>query len=318
MSPTYSTILEGIGKTPLVRLNKIGKELAADFFLKYEISNPAGSVKDRIALQMIESAEKEGKLKKGCTIIEATAGNTGAALAQIAAVKGYKCIFVVPDKMSYEKILLLEAYGAKVIVTKTAVPPDSPENYTVLANRISAETPSSFVPSQFTNKNNPMAHYLTTGREIWDDTNGSVTVLVAGVGTGGTISGCGKFLKEKNPKIKVVLADPPGSVLSGGDGKGWLVEGIGEDFFPVTFDKDIVDECIRVSDAESFGYARILAREEGILAGGSTGTALCAAIKYAVKTGKKDTIVVVAPDTGRNYLSKCHSDKWMRENNFTI
>lgn len=314
----YSTILESIGRTPMIRLNKIGSDLPADLLIKCEISNPGGSVKDRIALQMIESAEKEGKLKKGFTIIEATAGNTGAALAQVAAVKGYKCIFVVPDKMSSEKILLLEAYGAKVVVTKTAVPPDSPENYNVLAKHIADETPNSFIPSQFTNKNNPLAHYLATGGEIWDDTSGMVSVIVAGVGTGGTISGCGKFLREKNPKIKIIVADPLGSVLSGGDGKGWLVEGIGEDFFPETFDKDIIDEYIRVTDKESFHYARMLAREEGILAGGSTGTALCAAIKYATKTGKKDTIVIVAPDTGRNYLSKCHSDKWMRENNFIL
>jgi cystathionine beta-synthase len=311
-----NSILETIGSTPLIKLKSIGSHLPAEFFVKHEAANPTGSVKDRIALQMIEAAEEAGQLKKGATIIEGTAGNTGLGLAQVASVKGYKCIFVIPDKMSQEKVDLLKAYGAKVIITKTKVPPDSPENYIVLARSLAKETPNSFVPSQFTNPENPKAHFLTTGPEIWKDTDGKVTVLVSGVGTGGTISGCGKYLKLRRASVKVVLADPPGSILSKGDGESWLVEGIGEDFFPETYDKSIVDEFIQVTDKESFDMARRLAREEGLLVGGSAGTALMAAVKYAERVKKKDHIVVILPDTGRNYLSKCHSDEWMRENNF--
>ncbi len=311
-----NSILEAIGKTPIIRLNRIGSDLHAAFFIKFEAANPSGSIKDRIALKMIEAAEKEGLLKRSSIIIEATAGNTGTGLAQVAAVKGYKCLFVVPDKMSDEKIALLRAYGAEVIVTKTAVAPDSPENYGVLAGKIASETPNSFVPSQFTNPNNPKTHYQSTGPEIWKDMKGDIAVFVAGVGTGGTISGCGRYLKELKKDIKVVLADPKGSLLTGGDGSPWLVEGIGEDYFPETYDRSIVDDFVTVTDKESFLMARRLAREEGIFAGGSSGTALAAALKYAEKSGCKGNIVVMIPDTGRNYLSKCHSDKWMKEKGF--
>lgn len=311
-----SSILESVGRTPLIRLQRVGSSLDATFLVKYEAANPTGSIKDRIGLRMIEAAEKAGRIHPGDTIIEATAGNTGAGLAQVAAVKGYKCIFVVPDKMSAEKIDLLMAYGAEVIVTKTAVPPDSPENYNVMAQNIAKQTPNSFVPSQFTNPENPKAHYTTTGPEIWRDSSGKIDVLVCGVGTGGTVSGCGKYLREKNPKLKIVVADPPGSILSGGDGSSWLVEGIGEDFYPETFDKDLVDEYIQITDKEAFIAARELARKEGIFVGGSSGTAMAAALKFAKKTKKKMVIVAIFPDTGRNYLSKCHSDKWMKDHGF--
>lgn len=309
------SVLDAIGRTPLIKLNRIGAELPASIWVKYEAGNPAGSSKDRIALQMINSAEASGALKPGDTIIEATAGNTGVGLAQVAAVKGYKCVFVMPDKMSGEKVDLLKAYGAEVVITRNDVPPDSPENYNILAKSIAQKTPNSFVPSQFENQENPRAHYLTTGPEIWKDTDGQITVFVSGVGTGGTISGCGKYLKEKNKDIKVILADPPGSILSGGDGKPWLVEGIGEDFFPDTFDKSVVDEYIQVSDKEALTLARRLVREEGLFVGGSSGVALGAALKYAAKTRVADMIVVVLPDTGRNYMSKCFSDKWMKDHN---
>ncbi|MDO8643447.1 MAG: cysteine synthase family protein [bacterium] len=312
----YKTVLQTIGRTPLVELQKIGKDLPAVFWVKLEAMNPGGSIKDRIGLRMIEAAEESGKLKPGATIIEATAGNTGVGLAQAAAAKGYKSLFVMPDKMSREKADLLKAYGATIVWTKTNVPPDHPEYYTNLAKKIASETPNSFVPSQFTNPNNPQTHYETTGPEIWEETGGKVDVLVAGVGTGGTISGCGRYLKEKNKKLKVVLADPPGSLLSGGDGSSWLVEGIGEDFFPETYNKEIIDEIFQVTDKESFLMARRLTREEGLFVGGSSGTAMVAALKYAEKTKKKENIVVILPDTGRNYLSKCHSDDWMREKGF--
>ncbi len=309
--PIYNSILESIGRTPLIKLGSIGAQLSAAFLVKNEAVNPGGSIKDRIALRMIESAEKEGLLHKGSTIIEATAGNTGLGLAQVAAAKGYKCIFVVPDKMSEEKISTLKAFGAEVLVTRTDVPPDSPLNYNVYANRLAGETPGSFIPSQFTNPENPKAHYLTTGPEIWNDAAGKIAAFVAGVGTGGTISGCGRYLKERNPQIKIIVADPVGSILSGGKGGSWLVEGIGEDFFPATFDKSVVDEYVTITDRESFVMARRLAREEGILAGGSAGTALAAAVKYVERTKIQGNIVVILPDTGRNYLSKCHSDEWM-------
>lgn len=312
----YNSVIDCIGKTPTIRLQTIGKGLKTIIYVKLEMANPGGSIKDRIALKMIGAAEKANILKKESTIIEATAGNTGAALAQVASVKGYKCLFVVPDKMSNEKISLLKAYGAEVVVTKTAVAPGSPENYSVLAKKIASETPNSFMPSQFTNPNNPLAHYLTTAPEIWEDMKGKISVFVAGVGTGGTISGCGKYLKERKPNIKVVLADPKGSVLSGGDNSSWLIEGIGEDYFPETFDKSVVDDYVVVTDKESFLMARRLAREEGILAGGSSGTALAAAIKFAEKNNFKGNMVVMLPDTGRNYLSKCHSDSWMKEKGF--
>src|SRR5919205_596233 len=252
---------------------------------------------------MIAEAERRRWLRPGGTIIEATAGNTGVGLAMAAAVKGYRCIFVLPDKMSSEKILLLRAYGAEVVITPTNVAPDAPESYNGVADRLSREIPGAWRPNQFTNLANPEIHYRTTGREIWEQTEGRITVFVAGVGTGGTISGVARYLKERKPDVKIVGADPEGSVLSGGSPKAWKVEGIGEDFVPRTFNSQLVDEWIRVGDAEAFHTARELARREGILAGGSSGTNLAAALRYARRCGRDDLIVTLVCDTGRNYLS---------------
>lgn len=312
----YNTILEAVGRTPLIRLNRIGSDLTSPIHVKVESSNPGGSSKDRIGIEMIRAAEEAGVLQPGGTIIEATAGNTGVGLALTAAVKGYRLIVVLPDKMSGEKIALLRAYGAEVVITATNVPPDSPESYNGVADRLAREIPGAFRPDQFNNPRNPLAHYLTTGPEIWEDSQGRVDVFVAGMGTGGTISGVARYLKEKNPKIIIVGADPEGSILSGDSPHSFKVEGIGEDFIPKTFNRQIVDEMIRVSDRESFNTARRLSREEGILAGGSSGTALAAALKFAQRLEKPLEIVVLLPDTGRNYLSKLYSDDWMRQNGF--
>lgn len=312
----YSNILQAVGRTPLVRLERLGAGLASPIYAKVESLNPGGSVKDRVGLLMIEEAEKAGLLKPGGTIVEATAGNTGVGLALAAAVKGYRLIVVLPDKMSGEKIALLRAYGAEVVVTATNVAPDSPESYNGVADRLAREIPGAFRPDQFTNPNNPLAHYRSTGPEIWEDTEGRVGVLVAGMGTGGTISGTARYLKERNPNIVVVGADPEGSILSGDSPRSYKVEGIGEDFIPKTFNRQLVDEMVRVSDKDSFNTARRLAREEGILAGGSAGTALAAALKFAQRLAEPREIVVVLPDTGRNYLSKLYSDEWMQQNGF--
>ncbi len=312
----YNNILESIGRTPLIRVNNITKDIKSEIYVKVEYLNPGGSIKDRVGLTMIEAAEKVGLLKPGGTIVEATAGNTGVGLAMVAAVKGYRCIFVMPDKMSQDKINLLKAYGAEVVITPTSVPPDSPESYNGVANRLATEISGAYRPNQFENPNNPQAHYQTTGPEIWIDSDRKIDVLVAGMGTGGTISGTAKYLKEKNPDIIVVGADPEGSILSGDSPKSYKVEGIGEDFIPKTFNRQIVDEMIRVSDKESFNAARRLAREEGILAGGSAGTAFAAAVKYAKRLDIPKFIVAILPDTGRNYLSKIFSDPWMQENGF--
>jgi cystathionine beta-synthase len=313
---SYKNILETIGHTPLVRLNRIPQGTQAEVYAKLEFMNPGGSIKDRIGLRMIEEAEKAGRLRPGGTIVEATAGNTGVGLALVAAVKGYRCVFVMPDKMSKEKINLLRAYGAEVVITPSSVAPDSPESYNGVADRLAKETPNSFRPNQFENSENPQTHYLTTGPEIWEDTQGKVDILVAGMGTGGTISGTAKYLKEKNSRITVVGADPVGSILSGDSPKAYKVEGIGEDFIPKTFNRQLVDEMVRVNDKESFNMARRLAREEGLLAGGSAGTALAAALKYIQRLEEPKLVVVVLPDTGRNYIDKIFSDKWMQENGF--
>ncbi|MCX8066152.1 MAG: cystathionine beta-synthase [Candidatus Hydrogenedentes bacterium] len=309
-------ILDTVGKTPIVKLNKINQGLKPEIYLKLELFNPGGSVKDRIAMAMVNDAEKKGLLKPGGTIIEATAGNTGLGLALVSAVKGYRCICVMPDKMSADKIRLLRAYGAEVIITPTNVPPDSPQSYNGVADRLAKEIPGAWRPNQFTNLANPEMHYLTTGPEIWEQTDGRITAFVAGAGTGGTISGVGKYLKEKNPNIRVIGADIEGSVLSGDSPKSWKVEGIGEDFVPHTLNAQVVDEWIRVSDAESFSTVRRLAREEGILLGGSSGTAIYAGLKYAQRCNENELIVIMCPDTGRNYLSKVYDDKWMYENGF--
>ena len=312
----YNSIIEAIGRTPLVKLSKIGAGLPVTILVKVEYFNPGGSVKDRIGLAMIEDAERRGLLKPGGTIIEATAGNTGVGLALVASIKGYRCIFVMPDKMSADKVNLLKAYGAEVIITPTSVPPDSPESYNGVADRLSREISGAFRPSQFENQKNPEAHYLTTGPEIWADTEGKIDVFVASMGTGGTISGTAKYLKEKNPSIVVVGADPAGSILSGDSPKSYRVEGIGEDFIPATFNRQVIDDMVRVSDAESFITARRLAREEGLLVGGSSGTAVAAALKYALRLDPGKVMVVLLPDTGRNYLTKIFSDEWMRQNGF--
>ncbi len=316
MGKEYKTILELIGRTPLIELSKISSGVKSQIYLKAEFLNPGGSIKDRIGLKMVETAEREGLLSPGGTIVEATAGNTGAGLAMAASVKGYRCVFVVPDKMSREKISLLKAYGAEVVITPSSEAPDSPESYNGVADRLAREIPGSYRPGQFDNPNNPLAHYSSTGPEIWEDSGGRVQVLVAGMGTGGTISGTGEYLKEKNPDIVVIGADPEGSILSGGAPRPYKVEGIGEDFIPRTFNRQVVDEMVRVSDSESFNTARLLARKEGILAGGSSGTAVAAALKYATRIDFPMYIVAVAPDTGRNYLDKIFSDRWMEENNF--
>jgi cystathionine beta-synthase len=295
-------------------LRRLTEGLKARVYVKVEALNPGGSIKDRVGVAMIAEAEKRGWLRPGGTIIEATAGNTGVGLAMVAAVKGYRCIFVLPDKMSAEKISLLKAYGAEVVVTRTDVPPDSPDSYNGVADRLNREIPGAWRPNQFTNMANPEIHYHSTGPEIWEQSEGRITVLVAGVGTGGSISGIARYLKERNPDVRIVGADPEGSVLSGGSPKPWKVEGIGEDFVPKTFNSMLVDDWVRVSDAESFFTARELARREGILAGGSSGTSVAAALRYAKRLEGDQFVVAISPDTGRNYLSKLFDDEWLAKN----
>jgi cystathionine beta-synthase len=310
------TFLDAMGQTPLVRLHRVTRGVRPQILAKLEILNPGGSVKDRIGLRMIEAAERGGFLKPGGTIVEPTSGNTGHGLAIAAAIRGYRCIFVMPDKMSQEKVALLRAYGAEVVITPTAVAPDSPESYYRVADRITEEIPGAFQPNQYFNRENPQAHYETTGPEIWEQTDGRIDVLVAGIGTGGTISGAGRYLKERKPDLMVVGADPEGSVFSGDEARPYLVEGIGEDFWPETFDRDMVDRYIRVSDRDSFLTARAITRQEGILVGGSSGTALYAALEVARELDGDATMVVVFPDTGRNYLSKLYSETWMLQYGF--
>src|SRR4051812_37714269 len=313
----HESILQSIGWTPLVKLRRLAADVPAAVCVKVESMNPGGSVKDRVGLAMIAEAEQRGWLRPGGTIIEATAGNTGVGLAMVAAVKGYRCIFVLPDKMSTEKIALLKAYGAEVVVTLTAVAPDSPESYNGVADRLAREIPGAWRPNQFTNLANPEIHYHTTGPEIWDQTEGRITAFVAGVGTGGTVSGVARYLKERKPDVKIIGADPEGSVLSGGAPKPWKVEGIGEDFVPKTFNSQLVDDWIRVGDAESFHVARQLARMEGILAGGSSGTNVAAALRYARRLTKDDLVIALVCDTGRNYLSKFFDDAWLAANHLS-
>jgi cystathionine beta-synthase len=309
----YQNVLEIIGSTPLIKLNKLTEGIEALVLGKVECFNPGGSVKDRPALKMVEEAEQLGLLKPGGTIVEPTSGNTGTGLAQIAAVKGYRCILVVPDKVASEKINLLKAYGAEVVIVPTSVSANSHESYYSVANRLTAEIRNAFQPNQFANPTNPKAHYLTTGPEIWEQTDGKITYLVAGVGTGGTISGTGRFLKEKNPNIKIIGVDPEGSIYSGDLAGSYKVEGIGEDFIPRTADLKIIDEFVRISDKEAFLTARRLAREEGLLLGGSCGAAVCGALSLKGRLTKEDVVVVILPDGGRGYLSKIYSDEWMRE-----
>lgn len=318
-------ILKAIGNTPLVRLNKMIPGGGPTILVKPEYLNPSGSIKDRMAYYIIEQAEKEGLLKPGGTIVENTSGNTGAGVAMIAAVKGYKAIFTMPDKMSSEKISLLKAFGARVVITPTNVPADSPESYYETAKKIAHETPNSFYLNQYHNKNNPEAHYHTTGPEIYEQTEGKITHLVGGIGTGGTISGTGRYLKEKNPHIKVIAVDPEGSVFYDYYKTGKLVEpytykveGIGDDMMAGAMDFSVIDDVIRVTDRDCFMTARKLVRKEGIFAGGSSGGAIHAALKVAETAGPDDIIVAILPDSGMRYLSKIFNDRWMADNGFPV
>ncbi|MCK0114106.1 cystathionine beta-synthase [Ornithinimicrobium sp. F0845] len=310
------TILDTIGNTPLVKLNHVTEGLSATVLAKIEYVNPGGSVKDRIAIKIIDAAEAEGKLKPGGTIVEPTSGNTGVGLALVAQQRGYKCIFVCPDKVGEDKINVLKAYGAEVVVTPTSVPPDHPESYYSVSDRLAAEIPGAYKPNQYENLNGPASHYESTGPEIWRDTEGTVTHFVAGIGTGGTISGTGRYLKEQGP-VTVIGADPEGSVYSGGTGRPYLVEGVGEDMWPGAYDTSVPDRIIPVTDAESFAMTSRLALEEGLLVGGSSGMAVVAALKAAKDLGPEHTVVVLLPDGGRGYLGKIFNEGWMRSYGFS-
>jgi len=316
----YATsIADLVGNTPLVRLNSVTEGIAATVLAKVEYFNPGSSAKDRIARNIIDAAERDGHLQPGGTIVEPTSGNTGVGLALIAQQRGYRMIFVVPDKFAGEKVAVLKAYGAEVVMTATSVPPEHPDSYYSVSDRLAASIPGAFKPNQFANLNGPRGHYETTGPEIWRDTDGKVTHFVAGVGTGGTISGTGRFLKEATDgEITVVGADPEGSIYSGGEIHGYLVEGVGEDFMPATFDPTVVDRYERVSDAEAFTMTRRLAREEGLLVGGSSGMAVVAALRVARDLPADAVMVVLLPDHGRGYLSKIYNDDWMTDHGFSI
>src|SRR4051794_38620968 len=319
MAREYPSVLELVGGTPIVRLDSISRDVPGTILAKLEYLNPGGSVKDRIGMAMIEAAERDGLLKPGGTIVEPTSGNTGVGLAIAAAKKGYRCIFVMPDKMSQEKISMLRAYGAEVVITPTAVEHDSPESYYSVSSRLAEEIPGGFKPDQYANMANPTAHYEHTGPEILEQTGGEIDALVISVGTGGTISGVGRYFKENAPNVLIVGADPEGSVYTAKDERDvhpYFVEGIGKDTWPKTMDPKIVDEWIRVSDRESFQAARRLAREEGLLAGGSSGTTVHAAIEVAKRLGPETRILAMLPDSGRSYLSKFLDDKWMLEHGF--
>ena len=311
-----NSLLDLVGNTPLVRLGRVGAGLPCDLLAKVELFNPGGSVKDRPAVAMIDAAERAGLLQPGGTIVEPTSGNTGVGLAIVAAQRGYRCIFVMSDKMSAEKVALLEAYGARVVVCPTAVPPEHPDSYYSVADRLTRETPGAFRPDQYSNPANPAEHERSTGPEIWRQTDGRITHFVAGVGTGGTITGVARYLKAQNPAVQVIAADPAGSVYSGGSGRPYLVEGVGEDFWPTTFDPSLVDRTIEVTDAESFAAARRVTREEGLLIGGSCGTAVHAALVAGADCADGDVVVVLLPDSGRNYLSKIYDDGWMTRYGF--
>ncbi len=322
------SILEAIGNTPLVRLGKVAQGVRPQLLAKVEFLNPGGSVKDRIGLAMIEAAEREGRLKPGGTIVEGTSGNTGVGLAIAAAIMGYKCIFVMPDKMSDEKIRLLRAFGAQVVITPTAVEPEDPRSYYSVSKRLSIETPNAILAGQYWNPANPQAHYDSTGPELWRQTGGKIKAFIAGMGTGGTISGTSRFLKEQNPDVRVIGVDPIGSLLHHyfktremGPAFGYKVEGVGEDFLPSTLDFDLIDDVVQVNDREAFTMTRRLVREEGLFCGGSCGLAVAGALKWlrspaAASLTEDDLVVVLLPDSGSRYLSKLFDDNWLRENGF--
>ncbi len=319
----YDSVVDLVGGTPLVRLRAVTgatadrPAIAATVLAKVEYLNPGGSVKDRIALAMVDAAEKEGLLEPGGTIVEPTSGNTGVGLALVAQQRGYSCVFVCPDKVSADKIRVLQAYGARVVVCPTAVPPEHPDSYYNVSDRLAREIPGAWKPDQYANPNNPRSHYESTGPEIWADTDGTVTCFVAGVGTGGTISGTGRYLKEASGgRVRVVGADPEGSVYSGGTGRPYLVEGVGEDFWPEAYDRSVCDEIVAVSDGDSFAMTRRLAREDGLLVGGSCGMAVVAALEVAARLGPDDVVVVLLPDSGRGYLAKVFDDDWLASYGF--
>jgi cystathionine beta-synthase len=311
------SIVDLMGNTPLLRLGRVTEGLAPLVLAKVEYLNPGGSVKDRIARRMIEAAEADGRLRPGGTIVEPTSGNTGVGLALVAQSRGYRCVFVCPDKVSRDKRDVLEAYGAEVVVCPTAVPPEHPDSYYSVSDRLAAEIPGAWKPDQYSNPEGPASHYATTGPEIWADTEGRVTHFVTGVGTGGTITGTGRYLKDVSEgKVRIIGADPEGSVYSGGTGRPYLVEGVGEDFWPSAYDRTVPDEIIAVSDADSFAMTRRLAREEGLLVGGSCGMAVVAALRVARNLGPDDVLVVLLPDGGRGYLGKIFNDRWMASYGF--